>query len=311
MRPQRKSPKRKSPHKTGDLSEGPRKRPTPLRTGAENEVVSGTIARIQHWVRGFYWPKVSGPANGMAGTSMGPPNLARAPQASVSMSQSASRISSSKKSGNSRVRSSSRYFIDILERGHETIKPNMTEYEGSGEYGLSDEAQELLGILRSIDQPRLADHRYGNDKVFRERLKRLRAKSEKRVILSLHDLACPLAEDLADQYMDDPGLKEKYDRLVDANDGQWGAQVALFEKASMPKPDYCVGFIPFAFSSERRETLKAVVGDGSGFSPTEVIYFPFLTCEAKYVENLGVADIQNAHSMALAVMAVVQIFRGA
>jgi len=40
------------------------------------------------------------------------------------------------------------------------------------------------------------------------------------------------------------------------------------------------------------------------------MYFPFLTCEVKCsAAALDVADWQNAHSMTLAVRAVVELFR--
>lgn len=43
---------------------------------------------------------------------------------------------------------------------------------------------------------------------------------------------------------------------------------------------------------------------------TYYIYFPFLTCEVKCgATGLDVADRQDAHSMTLAVRAVVELFR--
>jgi len=43
---------------------------------------------------------------------------------------------------------------------------------------------------------------------------------------------------------------------------------------------------------------------------TYYMYFPFLTCEVKCgASALDIADRQNAHSMALAVRGVVELFR--
>jgi hypothetical protein len=43
---------------------------------------------------------------------------------------------------------------------------------------------------------------------------------------------------------------------------------------------------------------------------TYYIYYPFLTCEVKCgAAALDIADRQNAHSMTLAVRAVVELFR--
>ena len=50
--------------------------------------------------------------------------------------------------------------------------------------------------------------------------------------------------------------------------------------------------------------------DISFFMATYYLYFPFLTCEVKCSATaLDVADRQNAHSMTLAVRAVVELFR--
>lgn len=49
------------------------------------------------------------------------------------------------------------------------------------------------------------------------------------------------------------------------------------------------------------------LGNRSFFLATYYMYFPFLTCEVH--ANLDVADRQNAHSMTLAVRAIVKLFQ--
>ncbi|CAI6088678.1 unnamed protein product, partial [Clonostachys chloroleuca] len=53
-----------------------------------------------------------------------------------------------------------------------------------------------------------------------------------------------------------------------------------------------------------------IAGDRSFFISTYYMYFPFLACEVKCgAAGLDVADRQNAHSMALAVRAIAELFR--
>lgn len=80
-----------------------------------------------------------------------------------------------------------------------------------------------------------------------------------------------------------------------------------------PQPDYAVGFRREAFIEEQLKKLQPFVGeltDQSFFMATYYLCFPFLTCEVKCgAAALDVADRQNAHSMTLAVRAVVELFR--
>lgn len=86
-----------------------------------------------------------------------------------------------------------------------------------------------------------------------------------------------------------------------------------------PQPDYSVGFKREAFTEEQREKLAPfigdfITGDWSYFMATHYMYFPFLTCEVKCevmcgAAALDIADRKNAHSMTLAVRAVVELFR--
>jgi hypothetical protein len=76
-----------------------------------------------------------------------------------------------------------------------------------------------------------------------------------------------------------------------------------------------VGFKREAFSDDQLKKLSPCIGeflfgDQSFFMATYYMYFPFLTCEVKCgAAALDIADRQNAHSMTLAVRAVVELFR--
>ena len=80
-----------------------------------------------------------------------------------------------------------------------------------------------------------------------------------------------------------------------------------------PQPDYSVGFRRSAFTDEQLNRLDRFIGsvfDTSFFVATYRMYFPFLTCEVKCgAAALDIADRQNAHSMTIAVRAVVELYR--
>ena len=82
-----------------------------------------------------------------------------------------------------------------------------------------------------------------------------------------------------------------------------------------PQPDFSVGFGRSAFNQEQMIKLKPFVGEPGSkvltyFMATTRMYFPFFTCEVKCgASALDVADCQNAHSMTVAVRALVELFR--
>ncbi|KAK0263584.1 hypothetical protein LTR35_017536 [Friedmanniomyces endolithicus] len=76
--------------------------------------------------------------------------------------------------------------------------------------------------------------------------------------------------------------------------------------------DFAVGFRRETFAQHQLDRMHPVVGDfndQSFFMATWYMYFPFLTCEVKCgAAALDIADRQNAHSTAIAVRAVVELF---
>lgn len=82
-----------------------------------------------------------------------------------------------------------------------------------------------------------------------------------------------------------------------------------------PQPDYSVGFKRDAFTDDQLAKLSPfigdfIAGDQSFFMATYYMCFPFLICEVKCgAAGLNIADRQNAHSMTLAVLAIVELIR--
>lgn len=133
----------------------------------------------------------------------------------------------------------------------------------------------------------------------------IRNRNEARVIRDISLLIVPSAESLAIR-----GDKHLRCLIESVNEG-WNNSIPLTK--TRPQPDYAVGFRREAFTEEQLGKLQPFVGeltDQSFFMGTYYLYFPFLTCEVKCgAAALDVADRQNAHSMTLAVRAVVELFR--
>lgn len=139
----------------------------------------------------------------------------------------------------------------------------------------------------------------------------LRNRNEAKVIQDITRLIVPSAQSLAirgSKY----GAKHLRYLIESVNEG-WNNSVPL--TGTRPQPDYSVGFKRDAFTEDQLKKLAPFIGDFisgdlSFFMATYYMYFPFLTCEIKCgAAALDIADRQNAHSMTLAVRAVVELFR--
>ncbi|KAK7700433.1 hypothetical protein SLS57_012101 [Botryosphaeria dothidea] len=270
------------------------------------------FSRIRQWVLNCRWSAAEfGPIGAMAPFQQR--RVGSTVQGGTTMGESGT-----KKSSASKIGSRDRDFADALETHHPTIQCYQKHYFGVEGRGPSKASQTFTQRLIQMRQSPLPDHRYDGDDVFTSTLERLEGKSERKVQHSLHDLICPQAEALADRTTD-RDLRQKYDLLVDAMDEPWSKRAAIFkedksqgyEALAMPRPDYCVGFKATKFSSDQRRKLVRALGDPAIWTPMGRVSLPFLTCEAKYMNGLEQADNQNAHSMTLAIMSVVNLFRRA
>ncbi|KAK3340983.1 hypothetical protein B0H65DRAFT_474215 [Neurospora tetraspora] len=177
-------------------------------------------------------------------------------------------------------------------------------YMDISELGITDTSKQLIRDLlngkQSVPQGTLFD-----DPIFVNACRNLENKNEARIIQDVSRLIVPSAESLA--------LWNKTCKcLVESVNEGWNNSIPL--TSTRPQPDYSVGFKRDAFTKDQLDKLSPFIGDvatgdQSFFMATYYMYFPFLTCEVKYGDaGLDIADRQNAHSMTLAVRAIVELF---
>lgn len=162
--------------------------------------------------------------------------------------------------------------------------------------------QTLLNRKQTIPQNTLF-----RDDLFDETCRKLQDRNETMIIRDLALLIVPSAQTLATY-----GATSLKHLTESVNEG-WNSAIPIY--GPRPQPDYSVGFGRSAFTNERLDKLRPLVGKiedlyTSFFMSTWRMYFPFLTCEVKCgAAALDVADRQNAHSMTIATRAVVELFR--
>lgn len=172
--------------------------------------------------------------------------------------------------------------------------------------GPEEESKTLCRRFLVEDQDVLQVSRF-SDNIFKSTCSRIEGGNEAKVIQDISRLIVPSAEELADFGA------EHLECLVEAVNAGWNNSVPLTKPR--PQPDYSVGFQRDAFTQDQLDKLAPfigdfIAGDQSFFMATYYMYFPFLTCEVKCGNAaLDDADRQNAHSMTLAVRAVIELFR--
>ena len=172
--------------------------------------------------------------------------------------------------------------------------------------GPEKESKNLCRRLLTEDQSVPQVSRF-SDKIFKLTCGRIIGRNETKVIQDITRLIVPSAEELADFGA------EHLACLIEAVNAGWNNSLPVTK--TRPQPDYSVGFKRNAFTQEQLDKLAPfigdfITGDQSFFMATYYMYFPFLSCEVKCgTAALDIADRQNAHSMTLAVRAVVELFR--
>jgi len=187
---------------------------------------------------------------------------------------------------------------------YETLIVTKGSFMGKYPLGISDTSKSTCQNLLETQQSIPGDTMFRDD-LFEETFEAIRNRNETRVIRDISLLIVPSAESLAIR-------GDKHLRcLIESVNAGWNNSIPL--TTTRPQPDYAVGFRREAFTEEQLGKLQPFVGeltDQSFFMATYYLYFPFLTCEVKCgAAALDVADRQNAHSMTLAVRAVVELFR--
>ena len=185
-----------------------------------------------------------------------------------------------------------------------------TLLEGKGSYmyksdlgitkGSKDLYQRLLELKQSVPEDSLF-----RDDLSEEACRKIEDRNEARVIQDVAGLIVPSAETLATYGASH--LKH----LIESVNERWTASIPV--QGPRPQPDYSVGFRRSAFTDEQLKKLDPLVGivwDTSLYAATYRMYFPFFSCEVKCgAAALDIADRQNAHSMTVAVRALVELFR--
>ena len=185
-----------------------------------------------------------------------------------------------------------------------------TLLEGKGSYmhksdlGITEGSKNLYSRLLGLEQAVPTDSLFRND-LFEKTCRKIEDRNEARVIQDITRLIVPSAETLATY-----GATH-LEHLIEGVNETWTGNIAVV--GPLPKPDYSVGFRRSAFNAERLKKLDKLIGsvfETSLFVATYRMYFPFLTCEVKCgAAALDIADRQNAHSMTIAVRALVELFR--
>ena len=155
---------------------------------------------------------------------------------------------------------------------------------------------------KQVDTPNnsnFADDRY------QYTFENMRDRNETRVIRDIALLIVPSAEQLG---FDDKSLQV----LAESTNEGWNLADPI--TAVRPQPDFSVGYKRAAFTERQLDKLRPALGDSrtqvSRLRATWYIYFPFLSCEVKCgAGGLDIADRQNAHSMGIAVRAIVDLYR--
>lgn len=132
----------------------------------------------------------------------------------------------------------------------------------------------------------------------------LRNRSEARLLVDLHRLLMPSAENLFIQ-----GKKELKD-VIDGYNDPWLKTEPIY--GPKPQPDHARGLRWSTFSDGQRRKLGIKPDEKSLYAVREDMYFPYLTAEIKCGNQaLEFADRQNMHSMCIALRAVVSLAQAA
>ncbi|KAL5341801.1 hypothetical protein BJX70DRAFT_357954 [Aspergillus crustosus] len=155
-------------------------------------------------------------------------------------------------------------------------------------------------------------------------LSKLRSSNETGILQLVRDLLLP-STDMANHY----GLLLA-NNLVESLAEPWECSVPLDDQSPdfaerfiqclpgvkynvpIPQPDHSVGLSKTSFSSRQHLKMQPYITSGliSYFKGTPKMFFPFFTAEVKQKPQPGlVAELQNIHSMTVAMRGVVELYR--
>lgn len=270
-------------------------RPTKLDQPSKSPVVdgnSGVISCIGFWAREGKWPKEY-----FAPSSLDRILARRRSLSSLSRKRSASGSDQKLREETSAPYRNPRYKILLESRA---------SFMDESDLGITKQCeQELSSFLTSYQT--VPNDTLFQDDLFKHTCRRVEDRNEDRMTRDITPLIVPPAELLSIRGAQHLNI------LIESINEVWSNSIPL--TGSQPQPDYSLGFRREAFNDDQLAKLSPFMGDFLGghvsfFMATYLMYFPFLTCEVKCgTSPLDVADRQNAHSMTLAVRAVVELFR--
>ncbi|KAF5018596.1 hypothetical protein F66182_9425 [Fusarium sp. NRRL 66182] len=300
---------------------GTRKRPREDQDHSDNTLVNHTSKRLRrsdclpqsihdndkeidpiaHWAREGHWPRQYIEQD---------PNMERLLARKKSSSSLRSRKRSEPGSASSTTPSDQKpreeKSAPYRDPRYKTLLETKGSFMDESALAIIDESKDMISVMLSSQQTVPKDTLFRDD-LFKKTCRRVEDRNEARIIRDITPLIVPSAEVLAIY-----GASE-LDCLIESTNEGWSNSLPL--TGTRPQPDYSVGFRRGAFTEDQLEKLSPfigdfIAGDQSFFMATYQMYFPFLTCEVKCgAAALDIADRQNAHSMTLAVRAVVELFR--
>jgi hypothetical protein len=184
---------------------------------------------------------------------------------------------------------------------YETLLATKGSFLNESDTQLAPAQRQLCRDLLTTEQPTPSTSLFHEDR-FLTMARKLQRRNEARVVRDLGLLITPSAETLATD-----GATELAHLIDGCNEG-WNRITPLLPPR--PQPDYSVGFRRSAFSPQQLTRLHLEFDARSYFTALDDMLFPFLTTEIKCgAQGLDIADRQNAHSMTVAVRALVELYR--
>ena len=167
--------------------------------------------------------------------------------------------------------------------------------------GISDQDEDFCQRLLSSHQVLPSDTVF-EDKYFAEFQRLISDRSEASIFMQLSPLVFPSVVDLYVR-----GRRTLKD-LIQGNNDMWTRSIPFY--GPRPQPDHTVGYRVTSFNHAQLRKLGIQQSATTYYAARDDIYFPFLTCEIKgSQQSLDIADLQNMHSMAVAVRGVVELYK--
>ncbi|MCJ1243467.1 hypothetical protein MMC30_000664 [Trapelia coarctata] len=260
-----------------------------------------TESSVGHWVRYGYWPEGHCKEESEQKINMNTFILPRKPSPR-SRSDAESRSSNTTPTPSDQKPREER-SAEYKDPRYEVLLGTKGSFMAEHALGITDASKRKCRELLDTEQT-VPNESLFRDDLFDKTCAMIHNGNESKVIQDIARLMVPSAQTLA-LY----GATHLEKVVETVNEG-WNNSIPVTK--TRPQPDYSVGFRRESFSDSQLAKMQPLVGnlfDRSLFAATYYMYFAFLTCEVKCASQLDTADRQNAHSMTLAVRAIVELFR--